>query len=63
MPKVVGVDNLCRDHVADVLYSEDQTPEAAATTASRLNEQHGAGARRHWEVKPDDYILYDGSDI
>lgn len=57
--KIVMIDGLCRDHVADVLIAENVCPQYAEHIAEDLNKTYGDN-ESYYVVKPDDYVLSRG---
>lgn len=63
--KIIGVDNLNRDHIADRLW-QDGFPDSGeiklvlAHVCARLNRDLGDGSGTFYKVVPDDYRLSRG---
>lgn len=59
--KVVGIDNLDRDHISDLRrpLDEDLSKEDAEERAKELNYRSGEYGQWYYIVKPQDYELYD----
>ncbi len=58
--KVVLVDNLNREEVADVLHKENLSPDMAEIEASEWNRKHYTQFGYYAMVKEDDYKLWGG---
>jgi hypothetical protein len=58
--KVIGVDNFARESVPDILVQDEMNPEAAASLASRMNEEGGDKANRWYIAVEDNYRLSRG---
>lgn len=63
--KIIGVDNLARDHVADILWLEglpntEEVKLCLKQVCGRLNRDLGDGGGTYYKVVEDEYKLSRG---